>query len=88
MWLQVLHPWRLRSPVEGQRGCLWVKLHEGKNLSIWGPTYGYRGAHAAYADPYDSYVRLRLASEDQETNNTERLERTKIVTNQKNPRCV
>jgi hypothetical protein len=76
----------MRSPVEGQRGCLWVKLHEGKNLSMWSPTYGYRDAGSAYDHPFATYVQLRLFSEDDETNNTERLASTKIVPNQKNPR--
>lgn len=72
--------------MEGQRGCLFVKLHEGKNLSKWSATQGYQTA-SRNESPYDTFVRVRLASENSETNTTERVALTKIVTNQTNPRC-
>ena len=85
--MQVLRPWRLRSPVEGQRGCLWVKVHEGKNLSMWSAARGYEAA-GSQDSPYDTCVELRLASERAESHTTERVQSTRIVTNQRNPRCA
>ena len=72
--------------MEGQRGCLWVHVYEGKNLSMWSAARGYQAA-GSHQSPYDTFVELRLASESAESHNTERVQNTKIVTNERNPRC-
>lgn len=63
---------------------MWLQVHRAYDLNIWTADGGFEGG-SDDADAYDTYVQLRLASDEDETHSTVREERTRIVDNCRNP---
>ena len=61
-----------------------AQVHKAWNLNIWSADGGFHGGSAT-ADAYDTYVQLRLASDEDETRAIVREERTRIVDNARSP---
>lgn len=61
-----------------------AQVHKAWNLNIWSADGGFHGGSMT-ADAYDTYVQLRLASDEDETRTTVREERTRIVDNARCP---
>ena len=61
-----------------------VQVHRAYDLNIWRPGGGFHGG-AAEDDAYDTFVQLRLSSDEDETHATVREARTRIVDNCRSP---
>lgn len=61
-----------------------AQVHRAYNLNIWRPGGGFHDG-AAEDDAYDTFVQLRLSSDEDETHATVREARTRIVDNCRSP---